>query len=577
MSLNIEKLLVDAGLQPKVLEEATKKSQAEKITLMHAIELLNGLPENQLLDVFSKFYGVQVAHLDGMDILPSIIQLVPRDIAAKSRLIPIDRAGNNIIVALGNPTNNQAAYSIKFSTGYSIKPVLASEVRISEALEKYYPAQKSTIKEFKKKEFDQTMASPKGGKSSAAIRVDLGKKGSNQDGPIIKLVNDILAQCVTKGASDIHIEPYESILRIRLRIDGELEGVATPPIEIKDALTSRIKILAGLDIAEKRLPQDGGIRLTIENRPIDFRVNTLPTMFGEKIVLRLLDTSALQVDMTSLGFEQDDLERFMKAIHTPNGMVLVTGPTGSGKTTTLYSALSELNKANSNIMTAEDPVEYNLEGINQVQVKSDIGLDFAAALKAFLRQDPDIIMVGEIRDLETANIAIKAALTGHLVLSTLHTNSAAETIIRIKNMGVEAFNIASSLNCVIAQRLARRICEHCRVVDDLVGPEALIELGVHPSYSTKIKAYKGQGCDKCNHSGSKGRVALHEVMTINDPIREAILKGCSAIELKQIAGQYGMRTLRQAALNKMAQGIISSQEVVKNTNSETQDKKQGAA
>ncbi len=574
MSQNIDKLLIDAGLQPKVLEGAKKKSKAEKITLMHAIELLNGLPEETLLDVFSKFYGVQIARLEGMDIHPSIIQLVPREVAVKSRLIPIDRAGNNIIVALGNPSNNQAAYSIRFNTGYSIKPVLASELRVSEALDKYYAAQKSTLKEFKKKEFDQTMASPKG---SSILRVDIGKKGANQDGPIIKLVNDILSQCVSKGASDIHIEPYEKTLRIRLRMDGALEEAASPPVEIKDALTSRIKILAGLDIAEKRLPQDGGIRVTIDNRPIDFRVNTLPTMFGEKIVLRLLDNSALQVDMTSLGFEQDDLERFMKAIHTPNGMVLVTGPTGSGKTTTLYSALSELNKATDNIMTAEDPVEYNLEGINQVQVRPDIGLDFAEALKSFLRQDPDIIMVGEIRDLETANIAVKAALTGHLVLSTLHTNSAAETIIRIKNMGVEAFNIASSLTCVVAQRLARRICESCRIVDELVGPEALIELGVHPSYSKKIKAYKGQGCDKCNHSGFKGRVALHEVMLINDPIREAILKGASAIELRQIAGQYGMKTLRQAALNKMAQGIISSQEVVKNTNSETQNNKQGAA
>lgn len=577
MSESIEELLLAAGLQQAQLDAAKAKSQTEKISLMHALELLNTMPEDALLAVYAQFYEVQVAKLQDMEIPQNIIQLVPAEVAEKSRLIPIDRAGNNIIVALSNPKNTQAAYSIRFKTGYNIKPVLASEKRISEALEKYYTSKKPrAMREFKKNEFENTIVGSSRNPTTQ-IRFDIGKKGAQtQDGPIIKLVNDVLFACVQRGGSDIHIEPYETSLRIRLRVDGTLEEIVRPPLEIKDALTSRIKIMAGADISEKRLPQDGGIRVTLNDKDIDFRVNTLPTIFGEKIVMRLLDKSALQVDMTSLGFEQQDLERFMEAIHQPHGMVLVTGPTGSGKTTTLYSALSELNKVSDNIMTAEDPVEYNLEGINQVQVKADIGLDFAAALKAFLRQDPDIIMVGEIRDLTTAEIAIKAALTGHLVLSTLHTNSAPETIVRIRNMGVEPFNIASSLNAIVAQRLVKKICEKCRMVDDLVTPEALITLGIQANYADRVRAYKGKGCEACNFTGSRGRVALHEVLIMNDEIREAILTGAGAIEIRRIAMRGGMKTLRMAALSKMVQGIISSQEVTGNTSADAEEDREAA-
>jgi len=384
-------------------------------------------------------------------------------------------------------------------------------------------------------------------------------------------VNQVLMQCLHRKASDIHIEPYESFLRIRLRIDGVLHEIARPPVSMKAPLTSRIKIMASLDIAESRLPQDGAINILIDTKPVDFRVSSLPTVYGEKIVMRILDKSNLQVDMTKLGFETDELAKFKSSIHSPFGMVLVTGPTGSGKTTTLYSALAELNKESENIMTAEDPVEYNLEGINQVQMKSDIGLDFASALRSFLRQDPDVIMVGEIRDLETAEIAIKAALTGHMVLSTLHTNSAPDTISRLLNMGVESFNLVSALTCVTAQRLMRRICEKCRVVDESITPQVMIELGIHPQYASRVKAYKGAGCSVCGNTGNKGRLAVHEVLKLNDPVREAILENAPAMKIKRLAMQTGMRTLRQSALNKMVQGLASAKEVIKTTTSDSDE------
>jgi type IV pilus assembly protein PilB len=553
--MSVEELLKQAGLNPsdiaKILERAAQTSP------LGAIEESKLMTEEQALGLFSKFYKVTIANLEKMDIPRNVIQLIPTDVATKARIIPIDRVGNNIIVATSNPEHLQTAVSLKFKTGYAFKAVLATEARISEALDKYYnPSNAQTTHKTKPPEKKKIVP------AVDSSRVDISVKRT-QDGPVIQVVNEMLLACVEKGGSDIHVEPYETTMRVRLRVDGTLEEIMTPSLNEKDAITSRIKIIAGLDIAEKRLPQDGGIRVAYKGRPIDFRVNSLPTIYGEKIVMRILDKSALQVDMTALGFDKNDLERFMSAIHQPHGMVLVTGPTGSGKTTTLYSALAELNKTTENIMTAEDPVEYNLEGINQVQVKADIGLDFASALRAFLRQDPDVIMVGEIRDLTTAEIAIKAALTGHMVLSTLHTNAAVETIIRIQNMGVEAFNIASALNAVIAQRLARKICTSCKIVDELITPEVLITMGIHPNYATKVKAYKGAGCDECGQKGNKGRVALHEVMLMTDPLRTAVLTGASAIEMKQIAMQGGMRTLRQAALAKMVQGLISSSEVIK--------------
>ena len=555
---SIKEVLKNMGVVDKQLALIDTKVQNQKISYFAAVEQLNIFPEDQLLEAFAKIYNIETTKLGKMDIPLNIIHLIPRDMAEKFRIIPIDKVGNNIVVATSNPENAQVQYSIKYQTGYSSQLVLASDRRVGEALKKYYDSQK-TSKEINEKQFKDYEANSNNQASRIKI-TDL--KIAGGDGPIIKLANDILIQCVDRRGSDIHIEPYESYFRVRIRIDGDLVEVLKASTSIKDALTSRIKIMADMDIAEKRLPQDGGIRVYIHNQPIDFRANSLPTIYGEKIVLRLLDKSSLNLDMTALGFEKDDLLRFMDSIHKPYGIVLVTGPTGSGKTTTLYSALSELNKVSGNIMTAEDPVEYNLDGINQVQMKADIGLDFAAALRAFLRQDPDVIMVGEIRDLETAQIAVKAALTGHIVLSTLHTNTAVETIVRLKNMGVETFNIASSLNAIVAQRLVKKICPHCKVVDDLITPEMLIKLGISEQYATKIKAYKGEGCSQCNNAGTKGRVAIHEVLTVSDEIKDAIIKDKSSFVLKKLAIQAGMRTLRQSALKKMAMGLVSCQEVM---------------
>lgn len=560
----LKDILMRAGLSQEALNTAAEKASRDRISLMHSIELLNVLQEEVVLEIFSKFYRIQKANIGDMEIPRAIIELIPRDVALKLRVLPIDRAGNNIIIAMGDPKNLQTIDAIRFSSGFFPKPVLASELRITEALDKYY-GRKLDITSLSKDD-GQRLA-----KKAVQERQIIGVKADKTEGPIIQLVNTMIVQCLQRRASDIHIEPYELYARIRLRIDGVLHEIARPPLNMKAALISRVKIMASLDIAETRLPQDGAINVMVNSKPIDFRVSTLPTVFGEKIVMRLLDKSSLNVDMTQLGFDQDELEKFSSSIHSPQGIVLVTGPTGSGKTTTLYSALSDLNKEGSNIMTAEDPVEYNLEGINQLQVKPDIGLTFASALRSFLRQDPDIIMVGEIRDKETAEIAVQAALTGHLVLSTVHTNSAPETLARLMNMGVESFNLVSALSCITAQRLVRKICTRCRVVDESITPEIMIKLGIHPTYANKVKAYKGAGCPVCSRTGMLGRQAVHEILKISDPIRHAILKGASAIELKKIAMAAGMRSLRQSALNKMVQGITSAQEVIKVTSKDEED------
>jgi type IV pilus assembly protein PilB len=569
MSSLLNESLFKSGLSRDQLNEAESRAEKENISVMHAIEQMSVIEEKALLNIFSKYYKIPKAYLDEMDVPRNILDLIPKELAVRLRVIPIDRAGNNIIVAMGDPRNLQAIDTIRFTSGYFAKPVLASETRISEAIEKYY----GKVLDMKSFGDDTATGIKVAGRAAANERRQIeATRASKDDGPIIKLVNDVMIQCLRRRASDIHFENYEETMRIRLRIDGALHEVAKPPSAMKGPLISRIKIMAGMNIAETRLPQDGAINIMIGDKPVDFRVNTLPTIHGEKIVMRILDKSNLQVDMTRLGFEEDQLISFKKCIANPHGMVLVTGPTGSGKTTTLYSALQELNREHANIMTAEDPVEYNLTGINQVQMKSEIGLTFAAALRAFLRQDPDVIMVGEIRDLETAEISIKAALTGHMVLSTLHTNSAPDTISRLLNMGVEGFNLVSALTCITAQRLMRKICEKCRIIDTSVTPEILVELGIHPSYIDKIKTYKGQGCTSCGNSGTKGRVAVHEVLVMNEQIRHAILKGKAGIEIKKVAMQTGMRTLRQSALNKMIQGHSSAQEVIKTT---TADKAEG--
>jgi type IV pilus assembly protein PilB len=566
MSNPLKTHLVNGGiLSAEDYARAEALAAKDQCTLLYAIEKLSIVEEEKLLDAFSKYYRIPKTNINQMDVPKGIIELIPKDMALKHRVVPIDRAGNNIIVAMGDPRNLDAMNAIRFTVGFFPKPVLASEARLTEALEKYY----GRLLDIKEGNADGDVQIIK---KADKERVDIANNDKG-DGPIIKLVNQILMQCLQRKASDIHIEPYETSLRVRLRIDGVLAEIARPPISMKAPLISRIKIMSNLDIAETRLPQDGAINISIGGKPVDFRVSTVPTVYGEKIVMRILDKSSLQVDMTKLGFEVDELQKFKTSIVNPFGMVLVTGPTGSGKTTTLYSALQELNQESDNIMTAEDPVEFNLEGINQVGMKSDIGLNFASALRAFLRQDPDVIMVGEIRDLETAEIAIKAALTGHMVLSTLHTNSATDTISRMLNMGVESFNLVSALTCVTAQRLMRKICPNCRVVDEAVTPKVLTDLGIHPQYSTKVKAYKGAGCANCNGTGYKGRVAVHEVLKMTDPVREAILDGAASMRLKKIAMANGMRTLRQSALNKMVQGITDAAEV---TGATTPDSDEGS-
>ena len=539
------------------IKHVASDSKGNNVSIMQAVENLRKLTDDRILEIFSKYYKVSTVNLTEKDIDSEIIKIVPKSIVVQYRMIPIDRVGNNLIVATANPRNAEAIDTIRFKCGYLAKTVLATEGKITEAIEKYYGKMDMS-------QLEKTSDSTKVGTGASARRI-IGSGYSKDDGPVIKLVNDVLIKCLNSKASDIHFEIYENHMRIRLRIDGALTEIARPPISFKGALISRIKIMAGLNIAESRLPQDGAINIAIGDKPIDFRVNCLPTVYGEKIVMRILDKSNLQVDMTQLGFEEEQLKIFKKAISAPNGMVLVTGPTGSGKTTTLYSALQELNVEDTNVMTAEDPVEYNLTGINQVQMKQEIGLNFAEALRAFLRQDPDVIMVGEIRDLETAEIGVKAALTGHLVLSTLHTNSAADTISRLLNMGLAPFNLIASINCITAQRLVRKICPHCRMEDPSVLPSSLVDLGINIAYAEKVKAYMGKGCQACNQTGSKGRIAVHEVLFMNDEIKNSILRGDSSLAIKKVAMRTGMKTLRQSALTKMIQGITTAKEVVKTT------------
>jgi type IV pilus assembly protein PilB len=563
--LNIQDLLIrEAGLAAADVEKALALAKAQNLSLMQAVEYLNVWEEDKMLEWFAQYYRVHRVNLAKMDIHAGVIELIPKDIAQKYKVIPIDKAGNNIIIATSHPQNLEAVDTIRFKCGYVAKPVLASDARIQEALEKYYG--KMDVSSLVASSVGSSKAS---GGGSQRISIASGYAADKEDGPIIKLVNDVLLKCMSSGASDIHMEPYEEFLRIRLRIDGELVEIIRPPIGMRNALISRIKIMAGLNIAETRLPQDGAINITVGEKPVDFRVNSLPTVYGEKIVMRILDKSNLQVDMTQLGFEQDQLKLFKSSIYSPFGMVLVTGPTGSGKTTTLYSALQELNQEDVNIMTAEDPVEYSLPGVNQVQMKSEIGLNFAASLRAFLRQDPDVIMVGEIR--ETAEIGIKAALTGHMVLSTLHTNSAPDTISRLLNMGVANFNLVSALKCITAQRLMRKICLRCKEIDEEVTSEILVNLGVNPVHVSKIKVFKGKGCAVCAQSGSKGRIAVHEILILNEEVKKSILRGDPALEIKKVAMHAGMRTLRQSAIMKMAYGICSIQEVIKSTSSDKDD------
>src|SRR5262244_1983502 len=543
------------------LQRAQEEARKSGSRLGYALTKLGYIAESDLTNFLSKQYGVPSINLSDFEIDQEVLKLIPKDVAKKHLCIPINRAGASLIVAMADPSNIFAIDDLKFLTGYNIEVVVAAEAAVEEAITRYYETKQVSYEEVMSGFDENEIAFGEDAEDTSSI--DLEKQ--SQEAPVVKLCNLILINAIKRSASDIHIEPYEKSYRVRYRIDGVLYEEMHPPLKLRAAVTSRIKIMANLDIAERRLPQDGRIKLKLgKGREMDFRVSVCPTLFGEKVELRLLDKSNLQLDMTKLGFDPEPLKAFKENIDRPYGMVLVTGPTGSGKTTTLYSALSELNKTTDNISTAEDPVEFNFAGINQVQMHEDIGLNFAAALRSFLRQDPDIIMVGEIRDFETAEIGIKAALTGHLVLSTLHTNDAPSTSNRLLNMGIEPFLVTASLNLILAQRLARRLCQVCKRPGERVEEQPLLDAGLPPDKIGTFTVYEKGGCRECNDRGYRGRVAIYEVMPFWDGLKELVINGASAAELKQEAIRLGMQTLRMAALSKMMAGQTTLEEVVGN-------------
>jgi len=569
MSVRLGELLTKANLITQdQLKEALRVQKESGGKLGETLIKLGFVSEEDITECLSQQFGVPSINLQHFEIDPAVIKLISGDVARKYNILPVNKTGATITIAMADPTNVFAMDDIKFMTGYNVEPVVASELGIKAAIDNYYGTTSSL--ELKKVMEDlQTQESADLEVLEDDEEMDVNQLAdASEEAPVVKLCNLILTDAIKRGASDIHIEPYEKEYRVRFRIDGILYEIMNPPFKLKDAITSRMKILSKLDISEKRLPQDGRIKLKIKledkNKELDFRVSVLPTLFGEKIVLRLLDKDNLRLDMTKLGFEAESLVKFEEAIFKPWGMVLVTGPTGSGKTNTLYSALAKVNSPEVNIMTAEDPVEFNLPGINQVQMKESIGLNFAATLRSFLRQDPNIILVGEIRDFETAEIAIKAALTGHLVLSTLHTNDAPSTINRLMNMGIEPFLVATSVQLIAAQRLARRICANCKEAVD-VQPQALLNVGFKKDEIGTFTVYKGRGCEKCNNTGYKGRVGLIEVMVIDDDIRELILSGGTAIDIKKKAAEIGMISLRRSGLIKIKDGVTTIEEVVRET------------
>ncbi len=570
MSQRLGDLLVkEKIITPEQLEQANKTQKEQSCRLGSALVKLGFLTDEDVTNFLSRQYGVPAINLSYFEIDQAVVKLIPFETAKRYQILPLSRVGASLTIAMVDPTNVFAMDDIKFMTGFNIEPVVASESSILAGIEKAYG---SATKEEDLATVMQSMSEMSDEDvelQTEQQQMELSElEKAADEAPVVKLVNVVLGDAVKRGASDIHIEPYEKEFRVRFRIDGILQSIMSPPLKLKDAITSRLKIMSKLDISEKRLPQDGRIMLKMNvggrKKQLDFRVSTLPTLWGEKIVLRLLDKENLRLDMTKLGFEAESLVKFEKAILKPYGMVLVTGPTGSGKTNTLYSAISRLNQPDTNIMTAEDPVEFQLAGVNQVQMKEQIGLNFAAALRSFLRQDPNIILVGEIRDFETAEIAIKAALTGHLVLSTLHTNGAPETITRLMNMGIEPFMVATSVHLICAQRLVRRICKDCTDVME-VPPQTLIDAGFTPEEAKTVKTQKGKGCGVCNNTGYKGRCGLYEVMEVDDEIRELVLVGASSLELKKKAIERGMITLRRSGLIKVAAGMTTLEEVARET------------
>jgi type IV pilus assembly protein PilB len=603
-------LLKQKLITQEQLETALKLQREEGGKIGEALVRVGAVSESDITETLSQQFGVPSIDLAHFEIDPAIIKVVPGEVARKYGVLPVNKTGATLTIAMGDPTNVFAMDDIKFMTGYNVEPVVASEIALRKAIDKHYGTPRSVVLKERAKSgggpasltstesLDDVMASSAltmddmasvglgelnmdeitGIDTGADVDVVKGEEGqeidlsdlakSSESAPIIKVSNLILIEALKAGASDIHVEPYEKEFRVRFRVDGILHNIMALPMRTRDPLISRLKIMAKLDISEKRLPQDGRIkiRLRVEerSRDLDLRVSSVPTHFGEKVVMRLLDKSKLQLDMTQLGFDQEPLRRFKDAIDRPYGIVLVTGPTGSGKTNTLYSAIAALNDPTVNIMTAEDPIEFNLSGINQVQMKEQIGLTFASALRSFLRQDPDIILVGEVRDFETAEIAVKAALTGHLVLSTLHTNDAPSTINRLMNMGIEPFLVATSVNCICAQRLVRRICTQC-TEDVETPPQMLMQVGYAPDEVKTLRIKRGRGCERCNNTGYKGRVGLFEVLAFTDEIRDMILSGASSIELKRKAIEEGMVSLRMSGLQKIKEGHTTLEEVLRET------------
>jgi type IV pilus assembly protein PilB len=555
-------LLIKEGLITKdQLDKALQEQKQNGTRLGYNLVKLGFVQETEITKMLARQYRMPAVDLARFEVDPKIVKLIPGDVALKHLVLPLKREGRTLTVAMADPTNMGVIDDLKFITRYDIFPVIAGEYTLRMALDKHYEqsdAQLDTILKDMDAEADEELEVLQEQQEEAAPSVVA------DDAPVVKLINAILTDAVKRGASDIHIEPFEHEIRVRYRIDGELSEVMKPPLKLKAALISRIKIMSSLNIAERRVPQDGRIKLKMGKRVIDYRVSVCPVLFGEKIVMRILDKGNLTLDLSKFGFEPRAEQDLMKAILNPYGMVLVTGPTGSGKTTTLYSALSRVNTIEVNIMTAEDPVEYNLMGINQVLVRNEIGMTFAAALKAFLRQDPNIIMVGEIRDIETGGIAIKAALTGHLVLSTLHTNDAPSTITRMIDMGIEPFNVSSAVNLIVAQRLVRRICKDCKT-ETKYSPEELKVLGTTEKEWEGVTFYKGKGCDTCADSGYKGRAGLYEVMAFSPELRRMILRGSSTAELSEQAVKDGMLTLRMDGIVKIKKGVTTLEEVVKET------------
>jgi type IV pilus assembly protein PilB len=598
MSAKLGEILVRENLiSPQHLRQALDYQREHGGRLGFNLVKLGLVSDDTITAVLSRQYGIPSVNLELFNIDDSVLRLIPQEVAQKYSVLPLSRVGATLTLAMVDPTNVFAMDDIKFMTGLNVEPVVVAEASVQAAIARYYSTSReielagiggaevhvetsngngngngfsqADLMTLDNLAFDQEALNSEVEVFEDDDEIDLSSlTRMSEDAPVVRLVNVLLVDSLRRGASDIHVEPYEKELRIRFRIDGVLYDVMHPPLKMRDALISRIKIMSKLDISEKRLPQDGRIKIRLKvddkSRELDFRVSTLPTLFGEKCVLRLLDKEKLMLDMTKLGFEAEALVKFQRNISKPYGMVLVTGPTGSGKTNTLYSALQSLNTVDTNIMTAEDPVEFNLLGINQVQMKEQIGLNFAAALRSFLRQDPNIILVGEIRDFETAEIAIKAALTGHMVLSTLHTNDAPSTISRLMNMGIEPFLVATSVNLIQAQRLIRRICKDCKK-EHPTPVEALVEIGFSPEEASKVKTYKGKGCATCNETGYKGRIGLYEVMEITDEIRELILIGASSLELRKKAMEDGMITLRGSGLQKIRDGVTTIEEVLRET------------